>query len=388
VGIIVAYRNLVLGLFLAGVSCGGYAAISFDGAFDGVDGGASAYTVGFDVTYQASCKDMSVNDIGKGKAKPGCTYDIPPGSSGKDMVSGVGVFIHGGQIAFGEQMESGVLTQYVFYSHPKGFKDNSYGTGVASDGSVGWGNSKEGYHKQDQYAKSEHFVFGLEGCEAENCGGTGFNIFVEYNHPGFVTGTDAATDTAYRAATTDVNEVLDGGGKNGTENSAIQVISTAEWNAAQHRTDSFTKNSSTGLGAVSPTGTFQGAAGDGTNCSDGTSSADVCYKAADGTSDITDWIFDAGVELQFTSRLVEGVLTPWFDFSTLPGGSLSNMQAADVENYFSLITTHASPAKAGENDPDSQIPDDGGQVPEPESLALFGLGLLIMKRFTRRRRRN
>jgi hypothetical protein len=325
-----------LGL-LMGYSATGSAAITFDGKYDGLP----AYTAQYNVTY----------DVGTGTP------------------------ISGGTLAFGQTgtAAGGDIKQYVYYSHPLGFKDNSYGTN-----SVGWSPGHGGgVHKQSAYAGSEHFEFGLDGCSSamddDSCTGGGFNIYIQYEHPEGPT--PGSPGIAYDDAT---QIVFDGDG--GAVVEGARAITTAQYNQNQHPGVDFSSGSTDGFGAVSPDVVNDpmigcgeaGSPGTGTN----TSSAEECYELVDPVA-ANDWQFEAGLELQFMT--VDGKSAFFGD-----GVDFANLAPGDVEGIFSLIRTHASPPKSGVPDPIDQTVTE--KVPEPETIALFALGLLLVQRINRRRR--
>jgi hypothetical protein len=304
-----------LALFLASAALltSNVYAFDFDGKYD-----PTQYDRTFDVSYYVDCSG-------------GC-------SAKGNTVTGQ-FTVSGGTLALTTVQESnGSFTQYMFYSHPLGFKDNSYVADVsAADAAkylVGWQTDDAGTfvgQKSTSYVGSEYFEFNLNGQ----------NVKVDYDQ-----------QTPYEN---------DSGGNN------VTAISTAGYNKQ--------------FGNA-----FQDHSPETVDCGDESSSDISCYQlAATAANAGVDWQFAAGVELKLTT----GTGAKYFDVDT------ASMTLAQAESLIQLVATHASPSKftSAAKEPDDRIicdptitgtpcynnpgPGPGPGVPEPGTLALMGLALCV-----------
>lgn len=335
-------------------------AIIFDGKYDGT----GPYTKVFNFSYSAEI-DLPVG-CGEGMMSPDCT-----GTETRTAPGGI--------LAFGTDGDG---NQYVFFSHPLGYKDNSYDAN-----SVGW----SGEHDRNAVAGSEHFGFWIDGDGdlqgADNDYATELLVRVEYDDPLALPGDSAAVSVSTGNPTEGMHGVeLPGMGMGGgTPATGIQAISTLQYNADQIAGGGV--GSGAGMPTTSPAVQVgsggctnpSGTSGDdsrGTSLTDSGINNTGCYATVAPTPN---WIFNAGEELQFTPGYFD------VNFNNL---QLDDENAANyVFDYFdfraqiegeSFAIAHASPGKVpGLLD---LVVDDTTEVPEPESLALFMLGLLLMGR--------
>ncbi len=358
-------RKLTTLLLISATSISAHA-IVLDGKFDGL--GTGLYSHLYSVSYTADC--VGDRPDGKNGGKGLC----------QGRTSSDNIVVHGGVLAYGQtgSTAGGDLKQYVYFAHPKGFKDNSYGTG-----SVGWGDTTT--HNAGNFAGSEHFVFGIDSKDGN------FDIRVEYDQPGSGDSPEVLTSAGLDGISGAASDGK-GGESLGEDGVLITAVTTIQYNANNNGSADGTLAGS-GYGTNSPETI---APGSNSACSpDGevapgypeSSSSEECYTLA-GASSGADWIFDMGVEMQFEKDDLDGT-----DYGTGMLFDFPPTVLSDGTGTITLLATHASPAKIGENDPlgSGYVVTPGGPsstVPEPETLVLLSLGLLMLSQLSSRRGRH
>jgi hypothetical protein len=280
-------------------------AFDFDGKFD-----ASQYDSVFNVTYEVC--------------------------GGKSCVNSERVTVTGGTLAFATDGTD----QYLYFAHPKGFKDNSYAPTSAPAYLVGWGGQD---HKYDKHVGSEEFVFQLVSSD-------------DGTHEVTVTYDGTVDETA-----------------SGSFGAQVTAKSSAAYN------NTVWQSSVDDAAKFSP----ETIAPDGGNCVDESDSSDACYELKPANAGI-DFQFAAGVELKLTNSG-----SKFFNIDT---GSMTLQNARDL---VTLVSTHASPAKLTSNkEPDTRTivecttncgDTPPPQAPEPATMGLVGLAFLGLGYYRRRR---
>ena len=231
--------------------------------------------------------------------------------------------VSGGFAALGEDTNG----QYLYFSNPLGFVDNSYGekekNSTFASGSIGWGKKKKGdKHTFKSLTGSDRakFEFSLSGTSSGE---------VEIDYISEVGSSGQNSDFVS----------LGTGGKDGGGSFAqlTQVASSLQYNLATY--------SDMNLQKASPH-----AAGVGGSTSD---AAD--YVLTDATSctsvdcgmTFNKWIFESGYELHFAAGTFDSNI---FTNQTALAASFSgNTITDDSGNTISILEGHASPSKTGNN---------------------------------------
>jgi len=315
----------------------------------------------------------------------------------------------GGQVAISAVVTDGSnFKQYMYFAHPRGFLDLSWG---GDDQVVGWGSGGQG--DLGGRVGSEFFAFSLE----RESGAT-YQIVLD---PGSVSdgGTDdkdmsashlatsyvdkdgdpilgpnlgpSEADDGERVAageTTTVDDTLGSGSvligfKSTLDYNNLVVGGAADWVEQNFEDDSPTTVADT----------------DGDCDGDESSHAD-CYTLAQpgGEVNAAGWVYDFGVEIEFTTTDSNG----FFDLTSFgnPDDAFAYQQSDTTGlTVISLDALHASPSKPlclgnDEPSPGGTAPCDGVTVtgtgtvtvPAPGTFALLGLGFVGMLAARRRRR--
>jgi hypothetical protein len=250
--------------------------------------------------------------------------------------------IEGGKLAFAQVGND----QYMYISHPRGFKDLSYSI-------------KCGKKDKDCVAPDTYTV-GWDGKTQKDAGGAiGSEFFdLTFNNGALAVSFDPELPEGTNTHT---------GGAN------IEFLSTLNYNASLLNSGDF--NGSLGI--------FSDHSPETKACTDGVHSearSDLaCYELANTTENtiagnLIDWDFDFGIEVKFTGGI----------FADINSLSATDFGFRDTAKLISLDALHASPAKLG-CETDSKGPCDvevtGGtvkpivDVPEPSTTAIFAIGL-------------
>jgi len=269
-------------------------------------------------------------------------YDV---SFAIDYYAGDGTTkVEGGKLAFAQVGSD----QYMYISHPRGFKDLSYSGEKCAKGAacnekytVGWGSKTQ---KDASGAISSEFF-------------------------------DLTFNNGALAVTFDPETPADSKGKvnNHTGGSNIEFLSTLNYNASL-------LNSGDSFGSL---GVFADHSPETKACTSGIHSEGrsdlACYELANTAENkvdgnIIDWDFDFGIEVKFIGGI----------FANINNLSTSDFGYQDANKLISLDDLHASPSKLG-CDTDKSNPCDVTvidivkvEVPEPSTSAIFALALTAL----------
>ncbi|MGK0169798.1 MAG: hypothetical protein ACI9W2_001521, partial [Gammaproteobacteria bacterium] len=178
--------------------------------------------------------------------------------------------VSGGFVALGENAGG----QYLYFSNPRGFVDNSYGDRDATfaSGSIGWGRTNK--HRFSQLTGSDRAMFEF------SAGGSMTTVELDY-----------LSETGSGGANSDFVSLGTGGHGSGSFAQLTQVASSLQYNLATY--------SDTNLQEYSPH-----AAGVGGSTSDAAdyvlTDAASCTSVDCGTN-FDEWIYEAGYELHFAA---------------------------------------------------------------------------------------
>jgi hypothetical protein len=326
-------KNILVILISALVSLSAFAGntFSYDGHYD-----ASEYDISFDIDYYYEVSADNPTGIVKGGT--------------------LALTTHNGQ-------------QYMYISHPLGFKDLSYADkndGDNEDYTVGWNNTGHGNNKLNGAIKSEFIELSLT-----NSNGTyqvKFDPEYKGNNPGEdnTTSVNGGNDATFEfLSTTDYNQTLFDDAIGGVPN----------W---------FTKHSPETLKPI-----------DIADCANEQSSDPSCYQLADidankvgGT--LIDWDFNWGMEIKLNGAgggaFFDNISSIDIDdFGYKTGGVLISLDELHASDPKTLLAGHhnqgncANGNQAPNHEPCSATVVVAGSgpepVPEPSVLALFGLGI-------------
>jgi hypothetical protein len=305
---------------------------SYDGHYD-----ASEYDISFDIDYFYEVSADNPTGIVKGGT--------------------LALTTHNGQ-------------QYMYISHPLGFKDLSYADkndGDNEDYTVGWNNTGHGNNKLDGAIKSEFIELSLT-----NSNGTyqvKFDPEYKGNDPGEdnTTSVNGGNDATFGfLSTTDYNQTLFDDAPGGVPN----------W---------FTKHSPETLKPI-----------DIADCANEQSSDPSCYQLADINANkvggtLIDWDFNWGMEIKLNGAGGDAFFDNISsididDFGYKTGGVLISLDELHASDPKTLLAGHhnqgncADGNQAPNHEPCSATVVNGSgpgpePVPEPSALGLFGLGI-------------
>jgi hypothetical protein len=323
-------KKIPLILILALVSFSVFAGntFSYDGHYD-----ASEYDISFDIDYYYEVSADNPTGIIKGGT--------------------LALTTHNGQ-------------QYMYISHPLGFKDLSYADkndGDNEDYTVGWNNTGHGNNKLNGAIKSEFIELSLT-----NSNGTyqvKFDPEYKGNDPGEdnTTSVNGGNDATFEfLSTTDYNQTLFDDAPGGVPN----------W---------FTKHSPETLKPI-----------DIADCANEQSSDPSCYQLADINANkvggtLIDWDFNWGMEIKLNGAgggaFFDNIsFIDIDDFGYKTGGVLISLDELHASDPKTLLAGHhnqgncANSNQAPNHEPCSATVVTGPEpVPEPSALALFGLGI-------------
>lgn len=328
---------------------------------------------------------------GSALANSDFTYDGKFDASEYDRVFSIDYYtedgttkLSGGTLAFADDG----TTQYMYISHPLGFKDLSYGC----DGEdsqpycVGWGD--EGHGNLGKAIDSEFFTLNF------NSGTSSYELkFDMESHDG-----DNAIDGDGNGDI-DRPDVPNGAftfqtinGSNG-ESINVHYLSTADYNTYA-TTGSFNKSMTVSNVFTDATNEFISHSPETVDICDESDSSPECYELADIDANkingqLIDWVFDLGIEIAFQG-----------DGGSKFFGLLSDLDEALTFGYkdnsflVSLNALHASPpklkctgdgsVKVDDKEPCSAVVTAGRvDVSAPSTIALMGIAIfsLVARRF-------
>jgi len=315
---------------------------SYDGHYD-----ASEYDISFDIDYYYEVSADNPTGIVKGGT--------------------LALTTHKGQ-------------QYMYISHPLGFKDLSYAeegksckknctspsdAGANEDYTVGWNNTGHGNNKLEGAIKSEFIELSLT-----NNNGT-YQVKFDPKYEGNNPGEDNTTSV------------------NGGNNATFEFLSTTDYNqtlfddAPGGVPNWFTKHSPETLKPI-----------DIADCANEQSSDPSCYQLADINANkvggtLIDWDFNWGMEIKLNGAgggaFFDNISSIDIDdFGYKTGGVLISLDELHASDPKTLLAGHhdqgncANGIKAPNHEPCSATVVTGSgpePVPEPSALALFGLGI-------------
>ncbi|MFT5923558.1 MAG: hypothetical protein ACI9LE_000543 [Paraglaciecola sp.] len=256
--------------------------------------------------------------------------------------------------------------QYMYISHPLGFKDLSYAEKNKDNNyTVGWNNKDHGNKKLDGAIGSEFIGLSL----TNNKGTYQVKFDPDYDSSGPGTGNNTT--------------IISGG-----NDASFGFLSTSDYNQSlfiDGLPNWFTKHSPETLEPIDING-----------CADESSSDPSCYQLADTTANkvsgqLIDWDFNWGLEIK-----LNGANGGAF-FDDISSINLSDFGYKSSDAVISLDELHASDPKTlatghhdqgncmnGQKAPNHEpcgvevidSPDDTTPVPEPSVLALVGLGIV------------
>jgi hypothetical protein len=296
-----------------------------------------------------------------------------------------------------EPIQGGVLAlatdgdkQYVFISHPLGFKDLSYGNDDKY--TVGWENTKKGQGDLKNAIDSEFVALQLERDNGALYGvsfnprptSKGVNAIGEYDPALTVANFTKAKN--YSKALKNAGKANDlGSGIYETDDGEVNIkyLSTADYNKAQ--VTDFDGNTVSWFESHSP---------ETQDCGDESSSDLACYNLAnlaenyiDKTDDninnatLIQWDFNWGLEIE-----LDIINSSNLFFGNLASIGLDAFGYQSDNHIISLDALHASEPKVDtacvKHEPcDAKVvpPDGPTPVPEPSTFALFLLALLGLK---------
>ena len=306
---------------------------SYDGHYE-----PSEYDISFDIEY---------------------AYEVTP-----DNPSGI---VKGGTIALTTHNGQ----QYMYISHPLGFKDLSYADEDDvnnKDYTVGWNNIEHGNDKLEGAIGSEHITLSLTNNNATYK--VKFNPKYDKNNPG----------------NANVTKI-----KKGPKNASFGFLSTSDYNQ-----NLFVNGVPSWFTNHSPE-TLKASVID--NCADEQSSDPSCYQLADTDAnkiggELIDWDFNWGLEIKLNGAnggaFFEDISSLTLDdFGYKTGGAIIRLDELHASDPKTLASGHHNQGECA----NGKIPLDhepcgatvvngppappGPQpVPEPSTFALFGLGIL------------
>jgi hypothetical protein len=280
--------------------------------------------------------------------------------------------------------------QYVYISHPIGFKDLSYGeddkytVGWGEGGGSGKKGANSGQKNLDNAIKSEFIALQLEREGGSSVYGVTFNPNPPskgVNQIGEYKQTDSGSTIKDAGGNYDIGDGIyttDDGEVN------IRYLSTADYN----RTQATDYNGDT-------VSWFESHSPETEDCGNESSSDDACYNIAnlpenyiDTTDDGLDnptlikWDFNWGLEIELDVIEADGEPDELF-FGALASIGLEAFGYQSDDHIISLDALHASKPKvdscpSANNEPcDAEVvPDDSTSVPEPSTFAIFSLALV------------
>jgi hypothetical protein len=294
----------------------------------------------------------------------------------------------------GQTIEGGVLAlatdgsdQYLYFAHPRGFHDTSYG-----DNSIKW---FKGIEDLDKRMGSEHFTFDLT-TQNSSSPDVVFEIKVDQQEPHKQNKLEIEGNSATETAgTNNPTPVFHSEEKNGVTLTA-SYLTTMDYNA------NLVSGSNDSL--VGSLGNFTEKSPETDANAACTLAEDECYVVTD--SSLAGWVFDTGFEMKLSrddSSLFFGELSAIDEtsFSYGPNGSgtinLSALHASkpkiagvcDSDGNSSPGGTKGKDAKSADSDHEPcgatvsmPPPSSPPGVPEPATIMLLGVGIagLLMRR--------
>ena len=280
--------------------------------------------------------------------------------------------ITGGTLAFGNDTDTG--EQYIYISHPLGFKDLSYGKNKETDHlyNVGWGDGNGNAKDAKGAVDSEHFTLSFNSDVGDGANSNdAFQVKFDMKVPG-TANDDGNTPDVEFLSTLNYN--------------ALQVSGALDGDLGQFNDHS-------------PQTVACGVDEDGDNNDGNEESSDPSCYALDASlsenyidndmaKDLIDWDFEFGIEIKLSSKLYENLLslaTTDFAYQGYNSGTI------DSGALISLDLLHASPAKvdcisASQEPCSAEVVDKPPtEVPEPSTLAIFALALGLLRFQSKRR---